>query len=159
MCIYNSPPLPPCYIVPLLTLKPYKTLITCHQIPLHLSPKTMSLTLTLSSDTTVKQTTTLNKPTIYTNKNRFTTGSRTTNPKTHNAFPAEFLRRIAEKMAKTLSLVTIKRSSRKVSSSATLARSRSCVDTTLDTHRAEAVSDCIEFLNSSSVLRKCNSVS
>lgn len=125
--------------------------------PCHLSGN-MSLSASLGSDGSVKQATSLKKaPICGNNKKRFITGSWGGNSKSYNAFSAEFLRRIAEKMAKTLSLVTIKRSSRKVSSS-TLARSRSYVDT-LDTHRAEAVEDCIEFLNSSSCLRKSNSVS
>lgn len=121
----------------------------------------MSLSVSLSSDSSVKQAaTSLKNPTISSNKQRFITRSYSTNSKSYNAFPAEFLRRIAEKMAKTLSSVTIKRSSRKVSSSSTLARSRSYADTSLDTQRAEAVEDCIEFLNSSSCMRKkSNSVS
>ncbi|KAL8102223.1 hypothetical protein AgCh_026929 [Apium graveolens] len=123
----------------------------------------MSLTLSLGSDSSVKHSTSLKKPTISSKNQSFISRSYSTNSKSHNAFSAEFLRRIADKMAKTLSLVTIKRSSRKVSSSSsssTLARSRSYADTSLDTQRAEAVEDCIEFLNSSSCLRKkSNSIS
>ncbi|KAK1377443.1 Sulfoquinovosyldiacylglycerol 2 [Heracleum sosnowskyi] len=120
----------------------------------------MSLSVSLGSDGNVKQATSYTKTTnICSNKKSHISRSWSTNSKTYNAFSAEFLRRIAEKMAKTLSLVTIKRSSRKVSSSSTLARSRSYADTSLDTQRAEAVEDCIEFLNSSSSLRKSNSVS
>ncbi|GAB4833960.1 hypothetical protein Ancab_032208 [Ancistrocladus abbreviatus] len=53
------------------------------------------------------------------------------------------------------------RSSCKVSSSATLARSRSCATAadSFDSHRAEAIEDCIEFLNSSASLQRSNSVS
>lgn len=121
----------------------------------------MSLSVSLGSDSShVKQAaTSFKKPTISSTKQSFITRSYSTNSKSYTAFSAEFLRKIAEKMAKTLSLVTIKRSSRKVSSSSTLARSRSYVDTSLDTQRAEAVEDCIEFLNSSSCLRKSSSVS
>ncbi|EPS62358.1 hypothetical protein M569_12433, partial [Genlisea aurea] len=42
-----------------------------------------------------------------------------------------------------------RRSSRRVSSAGSLNRSRSCTDT----HRAEAIEDCIEFLNSSAFKR------
>ncbi|KAK1365493.1 hypothetical protein POM88_041054 [Heracleum sosnowskyi] len=97
------------------------------------------------------------------NKNRFVIGLwsirlSSDHSKTSNAFSAEkFFRRIGEKMAKALSFVSMKRSSRKVSSS-TLPRSRSYAEP-LDSHRAAAIEDCIQFLNSSSCLRKSNSVS
>ncbi|KAI5663589.1 hypothetical protein M9H77_22912 [Catharanthus roseus] len=70
-----------------------------------------------------------------------------------------FLERIGEKVAKALKLMSSrKKSSRKVSSSASLAKSRSYAET-LDSHRAEAIEDCIEFLNSSSSLQRSNSIS
>ncbi|KAK7395137.1 hypothetical protein VNO78_15681 [Psophocarpus tetragonolobus] len=63
--------------------------------------------------------------------------------------PARLLLRLGEKVASAIRNVTVRRrSSRKVSSS-TLIRSRSLSDLT-DSHRAETVEDCIEFLHSSS---------
>ncbi|KAL8120103.1 hypothetical protein AgCh_017288 [Apium graveolens] len=97
------------------------------------------------------------------NNNRFVIGLwsirlSSDHSKSSNTFFAEkLLRRIGEKMAKVLSFVSMKRSSRKISSS-TLPRSRSYAEP-LDTHRAAAIEDCIQFLNSSSCLRKSNSVS
>ncbi|MED6226063.1 hypothetical protein PIB30_099815, partial [Stylosanthes scabra] len=73
--------------------------------------------------------------------------------------PVRFLMQIGTKMASAIKDVSLrKRSSRKVSSSAaasyssslTLVRSYSVSDHTTDSHRAEAVEDCIEFLHSSS---------
>ncbi|PKI53859.1 hypothetical protein CRG98_025754 [Punica granatum] len=75
--------------------------------------------------------------------------------------PVQFFRRLGDKTAKVLRLVYSQRSSRKVSSSAghaTLVRSRSLVDQT-ESHRAEAIEDCIEFLNSYSSLHRSSSVS
>lgn len=62
-----------------------------------------------------------------------------------------FLLRLGAKVARaTVRVVSMRRrSSRKVSSSSTLVRSRSLSDPT-DSYRAEAVEDCIEFLHSSS---------
>lgn len=69
-----------------------------------------------------------------------------------------FLKRIGTKVAKALRLISSrKKSSRKVSS-ASLARSRSYAETLHDSQRAEAIEDCIEFLNSSSSLQRSNSV-
>lgn len=69
-----------------------------------------------------------------------------------------FLNCIGSKVASALRFVSTTRSSRKVSSSSTLLRSRSYAEQ-LDSHRAEALEDCIEFLNSSSSLQRSNSVS
>ncbi|XP_028773795.1 uncharacterized protein LOC114730856 [Neltuma alba] len=65
--------------------------------------------------------------------------------------PVSFLLRLGEKMmAGAMKVVSIRRrSSRKVSSS-TMVRSRSLSAGSSDSHRAEAVEDCIEFLHSSS---------
>ncbi|KAF7144979.1 hypothetical protein RHSIM_Rhsim04G0131700 [Rhododendron simsii] len=73
--------------------------------------------------------------------------------------PVGILRRIGARVARALRGVPIgRRSSCKVSSSS-LARSRSYAEM-IDSHRAEAVEDCIEFLNSSSSsLRRSFSVS
>ncbi|KAG4922088.1 hypothetical protein AAZX31_18G179000 [Glycine max] len=66
-----------------------------------------------------------------------------------NLSPARFLLQLGEKVASAIRNVSVRRrSSRKVSSS-TLVRSRSLSDLT-DSHRAETVEDCIEFLHSSS---------
>ncbi|KAK7339840.1 hypothetical protein VNO77_20526 [Canavalia gladiata] len=63
--------------------------------------------------------------------------------------PIRFLVRLGAKVASAIRDVSVRRrSSRKVSSS-TLVRSRSLSDLT-DSHRAETVEDCIEFLHSSS---------
>ncbi|KAL1817007.1 hypothetical protein DCAR_0521423 [Daucus carota subsp. sativus] len=77
-------------------------------------------------------------------------------------FSAEkFLKRVGAKVARALSFVSLKRSSRSKVSSSSLVRSRSYAESALalDSQRAEAVEDCIEFLNSSSCLQKSNSVS
>ncbi|KAJ4704487.1 josephin-like protein [Melia azedarach] len=72
--------------------------------------------------------------------------------------PSRLMRHLGYKVTRALRFVsTRKRSSRKVSSS-TLARSRSIADS-IDSHRAEAIEDCIEFLNSSSSMSRSNSVS
>ncbi|KAL8146522.1 hypothetical protein AgCh_004304 [Apium graveolens] len=79
-----------------------------------------------------------------------------------NRFSAEkFLKRVGAKVARALSFVSFKRSSRSKVSSSSLVRSRSYAESVLalDSQRAEAVEDCIEFLNSSSCLQKSNSVS
>lgn len=66
-----------------------------------------------------------------------------------NSSPVRLLLRLGEKVASAIRNVSVRRrSSRKVSSS-TLVRSRSLSDLT-DSHRAETVEDCIEFLHSSS---------
>ncbi|XP_009590530.1 uncharacterized protein LOC107784457 [Nicotiana tabacum] len=74
---------------------------------------------------------------------------------------ASFLKNIGTKVANALNFLSNsnrKRSSRKVSS-ASLARSRSYAETIHDSQRAEAIEDCIEFLNSSSCLHRSSSVS
>lgn len=69
-----------------------------------------------------------------------------------------FLKRIGTKVAMALRFMSSrKKSSRKVSS-ASLARSRSYAETLHDSQRAEAIEDCIEFLNSSSSLQRSNSL-
>ncbi|KAM3689742.1 hypothetical protein ACB098_09G071800 [Castanea mollissima] len=78
-------------------------------------------------------------------------------PKDSEFSPVKFLERLQAKVVGTIRLMSLRRSSsRKVSSS--LARSRSVSDP-IDSHRAEAIEDCIEFLNSSSSLPRSNSVS
>nr|GMD40103.1 josephin-like protein [Ipomoea batatas] len=75
--------------------------------------------------------------------------------------PARFLKSLGAKMSKAVRLMSSsnrKRSSRKVSS-ASLVRSRSYAETLVDSQRAEAIEDCIEFLNSSSSLPRSSSVS
>ncbi|KAF1895433.1 hypothetical protein Lal_00044083 [Lupinus albus] len=64
--------------------------------------------------------------------------------------PMKFLVRLGAKVASAVRVVTMRRRScRKISSSSTLARSRSFSDPN-DSYRARAVQDCIEFLHSSS---------
>ncbi|KAL0344477.1 UNVERIFIED_CONTAM: hypothetical protein Sradi_4279000 [Sesamum radiatum] len=78
-------------------------------------------------------------------------------PKGSRFSPVSFFKQIGAKVVGALPLLsTRRRCSRKVSS-ASLARSRSYAET-LDSQRAEAIEDCIEFLNSSS-LQRSNSVS
>ncbi|KAM3325671.1 hypothetical protein P3S67_000796 [Capsicum chacoense] len=83
-----------------------------------------------------------------------------------SSYVASFLKNIGTKVASALNFFSIsnrKKSSRKVSSSTTasLARSRSYAETLIhDSQRAEAIEDCIEFLNySSSCLHRSSSVS
>ncbi|KAE8717395.1 Sulfoquinovosyldiacylglycerol 2 [Hibiscus syriacus] len=74
--------------------------------------------------------------------------------------PASILRHVGAKVAGALRFVSIRgnnSSSRKVSASK-LSRSRSLAES-VESHRAEAIKDCIEFLNSSSSLSRSNSVS
>ncbi|KAH7553811.1 hypothetical protein ACOSP7_029324 [Xanthoceras sorbifolium] len=81
-------------------------------------------------------------------------------PRSLRFSPARLLEHLGAKVARALRCVSMrKRSSRKVSSS-TLTRSRSLADS-IDSHRhrAEAIEDCIEFLNSSSSMSRSNSVS
>ncbi|GAA0155308.1 hypothetical protein LIER_13066 [Lithospermum erythrorhizon] len=74
--------------------------------------------------------------------------------------PVRFLKRIGAKVASVWRYRTNdrRRPSHRASSSANLARSRSYAET-LDSQRAEAIEDCIEFLNSSSSLPRTSSVS
>ena len=72
--------------------------------------------------------------------------------------PVRFLRRLGDRVVRALRFMSMRRrSSRRVSSSS-LTRSRSLVDP-IDSHRAEAVEDCIEFLNSSACFQRSNSIS
>lgn len=80
------------------------------------------------------------------------------------SYVASFVKRIGTKVASALNLFSNsnrKRSSRKVSSSSSLVRSRSYAETLIhDSQRAQAIEDCIEFLNSSSSsLHRSSSVS
>ncbi|GFP93852.1 hypothetical protein PHJA_001529500 [Phtheirospermum japonicum] len=64
-----------------------------------------------------------------------------------------FFRNIGAKVSNALPMISTRRKcSGKVSSSASLARSRSYAEA-LDSHRAEAIEDCIEFLNNPSLQR------
>ncbi|GMY25457.1 josephin-like protein [Fagus crenata] len=78
-------------------------------------------------------------------------------PKDSEFSPVKFLQRLQAKVVGAIRFMSIRRRpSRKVSSS--LPRSHSVSDP-MDSHRAEAIEDCIEFLNSSSTLPRSNSVS
>lgn len=79
-------------------------------------------------------------------------------PRSSKFSPARILRRLSAKVARVLRFVSMRRKSSRKVSSASLARSRSLADA-IDSQRAEAIEDCIEFLNSSSSLQRSNSVS
>ncbi|KAJ4830875.1 hypothetical protein Tsubulata_048935 [Turnera subulata] len=72
--------------------------------------------------------------------------------------PAGLLRRLGAKVARVFHLMSSRRKSSRKVTSASLARSRSLAET-IDSQRAQAIEDCIEFLNSSSSLQRSNSVS
>ncbi|KAL1543540.1 hypothetical protein AAHA92_20503 [Salvia divinorum] len=69
-----------------------------------------------------------------------------------------FFKFIGEKVSRALPAAGRRRCSCKVSSSASLGRSRSYAETLDDSRRAEAIEDCIEFFNSSSSLQRSNSL-
>ncbi|XVE62021.1 hypothetical protein DITRI_Ditri06bG0085400 [Diplodiscus trichospermus] len=71
--------------------------------------------------------------------------------------PARLLRRIGAKFERAFDFVSIRRNSSLKVSSSSLPRSRSLAES-IDSYRAEAIEDCIEFLNSSSSLSRSNSV-
>ncbi|KAJ6871316.1 josephin-like protein [Populus alba x Populus x berolinensis] len=74
-------------------------------------------------------------------------------PRTSKFSPARLLRRLGAKVARVLRFVSMgRKSSRKVTSSS-LPRSKSLAEA-VDSQRAEAIEDCIEFLNSSSSLQR-----
>ncbi|KAF9665175.1 hypothetical protein SADUNF_Sadunf16G0094700 [Salix dunnii] len=74
-------------------------------------------------------------------------------PRTSKVSPARLLKRLRAKVARVIRFVSMRRkSSRKVTSSS-FPRSRSVV-AAVDSQRAEAIEDCIEFLNSSSSLHR-----
>ena len=70
-------------------------------------------------------------------------------PKARSLSPVRFLARFGEKVAKAVRGVSMRRKSSPKVSSSSMARSVSLSDHT-DSHRAEAVEACIEFLHSSS---------
>ncbi|KAK8649504.1 hypothetical protein V6N13_130233 [Hibiscus sabdariffa] len=72
--------------------------------------------------------------------------------------PARLLRRLGTKVSRALRFVSVRRKSSHTVSSSNLPRSRSLAES-IDSHHAEAIEDCIEFLNSSSSLSRSNSVS
>ncbi|CAK9138817.1 unnamed protein product [Ilex paraguariensis] len=90
-------------------------------------------------------------------KSRFTGNCSTFRlPKRSELSPMKYLKHVGHKMAAALRLVSRRRrGSPKVSSSQ---KAKTCV-APVDSHRAEAIDDCIEFINSSSSLQRSNSVS
>ena len=72
--------------------------------------------------------------------------------------PVRFLQSLKNRVSEAIRFVSTRKSSRKVSSASTFTRSRSVSDS-MESHRAEAIEDCIEFLNHSSSLSRSNSVS
>ncbi|KAG5253322.1 josephin protein [Salix suchowensis] len=79
-------------------------------------------------------------------------------PRTSKVSPARLLRRLRAKVARVIRFVSMRRKSSRKVTSLTLPRSRSVVEA-VDSQRAEAIEDCIEFLNSSSSLQRSNSIS
>uniref|UniRef100_A0A2P2QBT7 Josephin-like protein n=1 Tax=Rhizophora mucronata TaxID=61149 RepID=A0A2P2QBT7_RHIMU len=79
-------------------------------------------------------------------------------PRSSKFSAARLLRHLEAKAARVLCLLSTRRKTSRKVSSASLARSRSLADT-IDSQRAEAIEDCIEFLNSSSSFQRSNSVS
>ncbi|XP_068317161.1 uncharacterized protein [Pyrus communis] len=72
--------------------------------------------------------------------------------------PIKLLRTLRAKVARAVCILSAsKRTSRKLSSSNHLTRSRSVSDP-IESHRVEALEDCIEFLNSAASLQRTNSV-
>ncbi|KAM0991431.1 hypothetical protein ACFX13_009983 [Malus domestica] len=72
--------------------------------------------------------------------------------------PIKLLRTLRTNMARAVCIMSArKRTSRKVSSSNHLTRSRSVSDP-MESHRVEALEDCIEFLNSAASLQRTNSI-
>ncbi|KAG6595400.1 hypothetical protein SDJN02_11422, partial [Cucurbita argyrosperma subsp. argyrosperma] len=74
-------------------------------------------------------------------------------PKSGRFSPESFLRRVGAKVAKVLRAVSLKKRSecsKKASAATNFNRSHSVSDSMEESHRAEAVRDCIHFFNSSS---------
>ncbi|XP_022950374.1 josephin-like protein [Cucurbita moschata] len=77
-------------------------------------------------------------------------------PKSGRLFPGSFLRRIGAKVVKVLRYVSLRKRSASPASSSSLKsgsnfnRSHSVSESMEESHRAEAVKDCINFFNSSS---------
>lgn len=70
--------------------------------------------------------------------------------------PIRFLKHIADKIARALHSASLRRSQSAKDSS--FGSSKPIVAMTVDSHRTEAIEDCIEFLNSSSTFSRSNSV-
>jgi predicted esterase len=79
-------------------------------------------------------------------------------PRTSKFSPARLLRSLSAKVARVLRFVSMRKESSHNVTSSSLPRSRSLAEA-VDSQRAEAIEDCIEFLNSSSSLQRSNSVS
>ena len=74
-------------------------------------------------------------------------------PKSGRFSPESFLRRVGAKVAKVVRYVSLKKRSecsKKASAATNFNRSHSVSDSMEESHRAEAVKDCIHFFNSSS---------
>ncbi|KAF9680020.1 hypothetical protein SADUNF_Sadunf06G0076700 [Salix dunnii] len=79
-------------------------------------------------------------------------------PRTSKFSPARLLRGLSAKVARALRFVSMRRESSRAVTPSSLPRSRSLAEA-VDSQRAEAIEDCIVFLNSSSSLRRSSSVS
>ncbi|XP_010256623.1 PREDICTED: josephin-like protein [Nelumbo nucifera] len=79
-------------------------------------------------------------------------------PKSLGFSPVRFLRSLGDKVARVLQRISTRgrRSSSKVSSSNSRSRPLAA---SFDSHRSEAIEDCIEFINSSASFQRSNSVS
>ncbi|KAJ6742272.1 JOSEPHIN-LIKE PROTEIN [Salix viminalis] len=79
-------------------------------------------------------------------------------PRTSKFSPARLLRGLSAKVARVLRFVSMRRESSRTVTPSGLPRSRSLAEA-VDSQRAEAIEDCIVFLNSSSSLPRSNSFS
>lgn len=76
----------------------------------------------------------------------------------NSSFPStSLLRRVTAKVSRVLCCFSMARKCSPKVSSSNLVRSRSMAES-IESHRAEAIEDCIEFLNSCSSLSRSNSV-
>ncbi|XVF68938.1 hypothetical protein PTKIN_Ptkin11bG0041200 [Pterospermum kingtungense] len=74
--------------------------------------------------------------------------------------PVRFLKRLGDKVAKGIHVVSMRiRPSPKVSSSSSSSEKSRTLISPVDSHRNAAIEDCIEFINSSASLPRSNSVS
>lgn len=92
-------------------------------------------------------------------KMKSTTSCKFRIPRKRDLSPLKYLKNLGGKMVGVLRMISPRRrrASPRVTSSSS-ERAKTCV-APLDSHRAEAIDDCIEFINSSSSLPRSNSTS
>ncbi|CAI9106935.1 OLC1v1006184C1 [Oldenlandia corymbosa var. corymbosa] len=80
-------------------------------------------------------------------------------PKRNELYPFKHFKHLGEKMVSFLQMMSPRRCSPKVTSSSSSSADRAAKPCAapVDSHRAEAIDDCIEFINSSSSLPRSNS--